>query len=64
MSLDPVILNAINTKAEQIIGDRVPVGGVVDFSVTMPVDFTVDGMRFLRAGLIETDTTKFNQELS
>ena len=63
MSLDAAILNAINTSSARLAADRVPVGGVVDLSVTMPGDFTIDGARFLRAGLIETDKTKFNAEL-
>lgn len=63
MSLDAAILNAINTSSARLAADRVPVGGVVDLSASMPGDFTIDGARFLRAGLIETDKTKFNAEL-
>lgn len=63
MSLDAAILNAINTSSARLAADRVPVGGVVDLSASMPGDFTIDGARFLRSGLIETDKTKFNAEL-
>lgn len=61
MSLDAAVLSAINVKSAQLasdIQDRVTVGRIIEFSASMPADFTVDGMRFLRAGLIETDTTK------
>ena len=66
MSLDAAILSAINVKSAQLtsdIQDRITVGRIIEFSASMPADFTVDGMRFLRAGLIETDTTKFDQNL-
>lgn len=66
MSLDAAILNAINVKSAQLasgIQDRVTVGRIIEFSASMPADFAVDGMRFLRAGLIETDTSKFDQSL-
>lgn len=63
MSLDAAILNAINTSSARLAADRVPVGSVVDLSASMPGDFTIDGARFLRSGLIETDKTKFNAEL-
>ena len=66
MSLDAAILSAINVKSAQLtsdIQDRITVGRIIEFSASMPADFTVDGMRFLRAGLIETDTSKFDQNL-
>lgn len=66
MSLDAAIFSAINVKSAQLtsdIQDRITVGRIIEFSASMPADFTVDGMRFLRAGLIETDTSKFDQNL-
>lgn len=45
-------------------GDGYPVGSIKEFSELMPIDFTdAAGVRWLKSGFYETDTSKFDQSV-
>lgn len=50
-------------KLSQFSAGGVPIGGLSVFPNNMPIDFTNQGVRFLRTGFIETNTANFDNTL-